>query len=111
MVAKTFRGGVHMDEHKNTEHSQIEKLPAPERVYIPMSRHIGAHCNPVVALGDTVNKGQLIGSGLLTVFIRRFGGYPDGVSFAVLIMNLLVWYIDKFTKPVKFGGITNGKKQ
>lgn len=62
MVAKTFRGGVHMNEHKNTEHCRIEKLPAPERVYIPMSQHIGAHCKPVVAVGDTVCKGQLIGS-------------------------------------------------
>ncbi len=42
--------------------------------------------------------------GLLTIFIRYFGGYPEGVSFAILIMNLLVWYIDKFTRPVRFGG-------
>ena len=45
-----------------------------------------------------------VGCGLITVFIRYFGGYPEGVSFAILIMNLLVWYIDRFTKPVKFGG-------
>ena len=44
------------------------------------------------------------GCGLITVFIRYFGGYPEGVSFAILIMNLLVWYIDKFTKSVRFGG-------
>lgn len=52
-------------------------------------------------------KGRLIfgvGCGLITVFIRYFGGYPEGVSFSILIMNLLVWYIDKLTKPVKFGG-------
>ncbi len=48
-----------------------------------------------------------IGCGLITVFIRFFGGYPEGVSFAILIMNLLVWYIDRFTKPIKFGGRSN----
>lgn len=56
------------------------------------------------------SKGRIIygiGCGLLTVFIRKFGGYPEGVSFAILIMNLFVWYLDKGTKPTKFGG---GKK-
>lgn len=56
------------------------------------------------------SKGRLIygvGCGLLTMFIRSFGGYPEGVSFAILIMNLFVWYLDRGTKPVKFGG---GKK-
>ena len=45
-----------------------------------------------------------IGCGLITIFIRYFGGYPEGVSFAILIMNLFVWYIDKATKPKAFGG-------
>ena len=61
------------------------------------------------------SKGRIIygvGCGLITVFIRFFGGYPEGVSFAILIMNLFVWYIDKFTKPVCFGGAkSNAKKQ
>ena len=48
-----------------------------------------------------------IGCGLLTILIRFFGGYPEGVSFAILIMNLFVWYLDRGFKPVKFGG---GKK-
>lgn len=51
-------------------------------------------------------KGRLIfgiGCGLLTVLIRYFGAYPEGVSFAIMIMNLLVWYIDRLTMPVKFG--------
>ncbi len=57
--------------------------------------------------------GRLIfgaGCGLLTVMIRYFGSYPEGVSFAILIMNLLVWYIDKVTVPKRFGGTPNGKK-
>ncbi len=45
-----------------------------------------------------------IGCGLITVFIRYFGTYPEGVSFSILIMNLLVWYLDLYTKPKKFGG-------
>ncbi|MBQ9975576.1 MAG: RnfABCDGE type electron transport complex subunit D [Clostridia bacterium] len=45
-----------------------------------------------------------IGCGLMTVFIRFFGGYPEGVSFAILIMNLFVWYLDRAFKPTKFGG-------
>ena len=52
-----------------------------------------------------------VGCGLITVFIRYFGGYSEGVSFAILIMNLFVWYIDRFTKPVKFGGGKNAEKQ
>ena len=54
--------------------------------------------------------GKLIfgaGCGLITVFVRYFGSYPEGVSFAIMIMNLFVWYIDKATKPVKFGGPSN----
>lgn len=47
-----------------------------------------------------------VGCGLITMFIRYFG-YPEGVSFAILIMNLFTLAIDKLTMPVKFGG---GKK-
>ena len=44
-----------------------------------------------------------VGCGLLTVFIRYFGGLPEGVSYSILIMNTLVWAIDKKTHPRKFG--------
>ena len=50
--------------------------------------------------------GRLIygaGCGLLTVIIRRFGGYPEGVSFAILIMNCCAWFIDQLTQPIRFG--------
>ncbi len=60
------------------------------------------------------SKGRIIygiGCGAITVFIRYFGGYPEGDSFAILIMNLFVWYLDKLTKPVNFGGAKkNGTK-
>ncbi|OGO89550.1 MAG: hypothetical protein A2Y17_02405 [Clostridiales bacterium GWF2_38_85] len=45
-----------------------------------------------------------IGCGLLTALIRIFGGYPEGVSFAILIMNSFIWYLDKWTRPRVFGG-------
>ena len=51
-------------------------------------------------------KGELvygIGCGLLTVFIRYFGGYPEGVSYAILIMNVCAWLIDKVCKPARYG--------
>lgn len=51
-------------------------------------------------------KGQIIfafGCGLLTTLIRIFGGYPEGVSYSILIMNLCVPLIDRFTQPKIFG--------
>ena len=51
-------------------------------------------------------KGQLIfgiGCGVLTFVIRQFGGYPEGVSFSILLMNILTPLIDKYTAPKKFG--------
>ena len=53
-------------------------------------------------------RGQVIfafGCGLLTSLIRVFGGYPEGVSYSILIMNLTVPLIDKFTKPRIFGEV------
>ena len=53
-------------------------------------------------------KGRIIygiGCGAITVFIRYFGGYSEGTSFAILIMNLLVWYIDMFARPKVFGKV------
>lgn len=44
-----------------------------------------------------------IGCGLLTCVIRMFAGYPEGVSFAILIMNGLVPLLDRYFPPVRFG--------
>jgi len=43
-----------------------------------------------------------MGCGLLTIIIRMFGAYPEGVSFAILIMNALVPLINKGFKPKVF---------
>lgn len=58
------------------------------------------------ATSPVTPKGQVvfgIGCGLLTVFIRYFGGLPEGVSYSILIMNATVWAIDMKTQPRKFG--------
>lgn len=50
--------------------------------------------------------GQLImgfGCGFITVLIRVFGGYPEGISYSILLMNLCVPLIDRWTSPKKFG--------
>ncbi len=60
-MAYTFKGGTHVREYKNTRGSAIRKIEAPSKVYIPLSQHIGAPCKPVVAVGDTVTYGQMIG--------------------------------------------------
>ena len=59
-------------------------------------------------------KGQLIfgiGCGLITVFIRYFGSYPEGVCYSILIMNCCTWIIDKYTKPTRFGVDKKAKKE
>jgi electron transport complex protein RnfD len=51
-------------------------------------------------------KGMIIfgiGCGVITVFIRLFGGYPEGVSFAILLMNGATPLIDRYTRPRVFG--------
>ena len=52
------------------------------------------------------NRGMIVfgvGCGVLTVLIRLFGGYPEGVSFAILLMNAATPLIDRYTRPRKVG--------
>ncbi len=56
--------------------------------------------SPVTPTGRTV---YAIGCGALTVFLRYFGIYPEGVSFSILVMNILVWSLDKAFLPHRFG--------
>ncbi len=44
-----------------------------------------------------------VGIGVITVLIRNFGAYPEGISFAILIMNATVPLLNSYFKPVKFG--------
>jgi electron transport complex protein RnfD len=45
------------------------------------------------------------GIGVLTILIRVWGAYPEGVSFAILIMNALVPLLNRFVKPKRFGEV------
>ncbi len=59
-------------------------------------------------------KGQIIfgfGCGVITVIIRLFGGYPEGVSFAILLMNAATPLIDRYTVPKKYGFVPPPKEK
>ena len=56
--------------------------------------------SPVTKLGQVIFG---IGCGVLTVVIRYFGGYPEGVSYAILVMNCCVVLLDRVGRPKKFG--------
>ncbi|MBE6748593.1 MAG: RnfABCDGE type electron transport complex subunit D [Ruminococcaceae bacterium] len=58
--------------------------------------------SPTTPLGKIIFG---IGAGLITVLIREWGIYPEGVSFAILIMNILNPYIDSLTARKLFGGV------
>ena len=64
------------------------------------------------ATSPVTPKGQVlfgIGCGALTVLFRYFGIYPEGVTYAILLMNAFVWVIDRYTAPRRFGVKKGGK--
>ena len=56
--------------------------------------------SPVTKLGQIIYG---VGCGVITILIRYFGGYNEGVSYAILIMNCCVVLLDRIGRPVKFG--------
>ena len=50
-----------------------------------------------------------VGCGALTVLFRYFGLYPEGVTYAILLMNACAWALDKALPPVRFGAVRGGK--
>ena len=59
-------------------------------------------------------KGKLVfglGCGIITFVIRHFGSYPEGVSFSILLMNVLTPYIEQLTRTKIFGAKKEDKKQ
>lgn len=60
-MAFTFKGGIHVNEHKETSGLPIEIMKAPEKVAIPLVQHIGAPVKALVQKGDYVKIGQVIG--------------------------------------------------
>ena len=66
------------------------------------------------ATSPVTKPGQIIfgiGCGLLTCFIRRFGSYPAGVCYSILIMNCTTWLLDKYIRPTIYGAIKKDKKE
>ena len=62
------------------------------------------------ATSPATKLGQIyygIGCGVLTVLFRYFGLFPEGVTYAILIMNAFVWVLDRYTAPRRFG-VTKG---
>ena len=58
------------------------------------------------ATSPVTAKGQIlygIGCGILTVIFRYYGIFPEGVTYAILLMNACVWTIDRYTAPRRFG--------
>ncbi len=84
-----------------------ESLASPQLHLLSGATMLGAFfilTDPVTA--STTNKGRLIFgalAGLLVWLIRSFGGYPDGVAFAVLLANITVPLIDYYTRPRVYG--------
>ena len=64
--------------------------------------------SPLTKLGQIVYG---IGCGVLTIVIRYFGGYNEGVSYAILIMNFFVVLLDRIGRPTKFGAPAKMKKE
>jgi len=95
--------------------SSITYLITPEAAASPLfhllsgGTMIGAFfiaTDPVTAA--TTVKGRIVfgaGVGLLTYIIRVWGGYPDGIAFAVLLMNMLAPLIDYYTQPKVYGTV------
>ncbi len=84
-----------------------ESLASPQIHLLSGATMLGAFfilTDPVTA--STTNRGRLIFgalAGLLVWLIRSFGGYPDGVAFAVLLANITVPLIDYYTRPRAYG--------
>ena len=62
--------------------------------------------SPATPVGQIVYG---IGCGILTVLFRYYGLFPEGVTYAILIMNALVWFIDRHTALRRFGQRKGGK--
>lgn len=92
----------------------ILHLANPDRFIEPVFHLLtgGAMLGAIFMATDMVtspmtHRGQLIfalGIGIITVLIRNFGAYPEGISFAILIMNGFTPLINAYVKPKRFGG-------
>lgn len=78
---KNYRYGIHVTDMKHlAKDVPIEDMNAPDKVYLCMSQHIGAPAIPVVAVGDKVKKGQLIGEASGAISANVFSSVSGTVS-------------------------------
>ncbi len=97
MIAKSFEGGEFIPGYKNiTENKEIEKMSVPQTVIIPMHQNLGAHCEPLVKVGDRVKVGQKIGDS------DEFFSSPihSSVSGIVEEIEVLKYYSGEDSKSV-----------
>lgn len=81
MRAKTFKGGVHLKYFKEaTASKSIEIMPEPERVTLPVSQHLGAPAEVIVAVGDEVKTGQVIAEAKGFVSVPVHASIPGNVT-------------------------------
>lgn len=113
MKRYTFRGGTHVNEHKDTAAKKTERLPEPASVSIPLSQHIGVHATPTVKVGDDVRIGQVLGevtqglgcpvhasvSGTVTAIVTRKNALGAPVTNIVIENDRLCRRDDTF-KPI-----------
>ncbi len=82
-MLKTFIGGVHPKGQKEaTKYKTISQAKLPSEVVIPMIQHTGAPCEPLVKVGDSVKKGQLIGR------IEKFITSPVHASISGVVREI-----------------------
>ena len=92
-------------------------IPVPSEITMPFAGFLAYKGTldllTVVVVGTVGNlAGSLLAYGLgyfghekvVRTLIRRWGGYPEGVSYAILLMNATTPLIDRYTQPKKFGG-------
>jgi hypothetical protein len=77
-----------------------EARAAPSRIRVQRRPLTAPVSSPTTARGRLIYGG---GIGVLTYVIRTFGSYPDGIAFAVLLMNLAAPLIERWTRPRVYG--------
>ncbi len=82
----TFRGGTHLDEHKDTAAAQTVRLADPATVSLPLSQHIGAPAVPAVSVGERVLVGQVIGT------VEQGLGCPVHASVSGTVKEIVTKY-------------------
>lgn len=95
---KTFSiGGVHPDDSKISAGCKIEVLPTPKTVYISMAQHLGGPAKAVVAVGDKVKAGQVIGepTGFISAFVHSsVSGTVKSVGLRKDIVGIPVVHVE-----------------